>query len=218
MISVEKLSLAQGNFHLHDISFEIPSGQYAVLMGPTGCGKTTLLEAIAGLRPILDGRVMLDGRDVAHHSPAARGLGYVPQDNALFQTRTVYRNLSFALELRDVSWQEIDERVREMASWLRVDHLLDRRPQGLSGGESQRVALGRALIFRPSLLLLDEPLSSLDDETRGQLMELLSHLRDRRHVTVLHITHSRAEAESLGDMHFRLRGGQLAAATAPKNV
>lgn len=209
MISVEQLGLSQGAFHLDDVSFAVPTGAYAVLMGATGSGKTSLLEAIAGLRAVRSGRILLDGRDVTHLPPAQRGLGYVPQDNTLFRTRTVARNLSFALELRNTPWDEIDRRVRETAGWLRIETLLDRLPAGLSGGEAQRVALGRALIFKPSLLLLDEPLSSLDDATRNQLVEILQALRQRRDVTVLHITHNRAEAESLADVRFRLEAGRV---------
>jgi molybdate/tungstate transport system ATP-binding protein len=207
VISVERLGLAQGNFRLDDVSFEIASGQYAVLMGRTGSGKTTILEAIAGLRAIRSGRIVLDGRDVAPLTPAARGLGYVPQDGALFTNRTVFRNLSFALELRGVANNEIRRRVEEIAGWLGIDRLLERSTHGLSGGEAQRVALGRALIFEPPLLLLDEPLAALDEETRDQLIELLQSLRRRGNVTVLHITHSSGEAELLGDLRYRLEDG-----------
>lgn len=209
MISVEQLGIAQGAFRLTNVSFSVPTGSYAVLMGATGSGKTTLLEAIAGLRRVDAGRISLDGVDVTHLSPAARGLGYVPQDRALFGTRTVYRNLSFALELRKIPWSEIDARVQEMAGWLGIQSLLDRFPTGLSGGEGQRVALGRALIYKPPLLLLDEPLSALDDDTRGQLVEILQKLRDRRDVTVLHITHNRSEADSLADVRFRIADGNV---------
>jgi ABC-type sugar transport system ATPase subunit len=209
MISVENLEVVQGAFALRDVSFAVPTGSYAVLMGSTGSGKTTLLEVIAGLRPTRAGRILLDGRDVTHLSPAARSLGYVPQDNTLFRTRTVDKNLSFALELRRIAAPEIERRVNETASWLKIGHLLDRYPAGLSGGETQRVALGRALIFQPSLLLLDEPLSALDDETRGQMVETLQALRARRNVTVLHITHNRAEAESLADVLFRIAKGRV---------
>lgn len=207
MISVEGLSLVQGNFRLEEVSFAVPSGRYAVLMGRTGSGKTTILEAIAGLRPVRSGRILLDGRDVVGLTPAARGLGYVPQDSALFTNRTVFRNLSFALELRGLGREEIQRRVAEMAGWLGIEHLLERSTHGLSGGEAQRVALGRALIFEPSLLLLDEPLASLDEDTRGQLVELLQSLRRRGNVTVLHITHSSTEAQILGDLRFRLEKG-----------
>jgi molybdate/tungstate transport system ATP-binding protein len=209
VITVENLSIRQGQFQLDGVHFEVPTGAYAVLMGATGSGKTTLLEAIAGLRPVRSGRIVLDGRDVATLTPADRGLGYVPQDNALFRTRTVSGNLSFALELRHISAGEIDRRVREIAQWLRIGHLLDRMPAGLSGGEAQRVALGRALIFKPPLLLLDEPLSSLDDDTRGQLIETLQTIRERRDVTVLHITHNRNEAAALADVPLRLADGKV---------
>lgn len=211
MISVEQLVIEQGVFRLDDVTFAIPTGTYASLMGATGSGKTTLLEVIAGLRRPVRGRVVLDGRDVTHLSPAARGLGYVPQDKTLFRTRTVFRNLAFALELRQFSRDDIRQRVAEMAGWLRIDHLLDRYPEGLSGGEAQRVALGRALIFEPSLLLLDEPLSALDDDTRSQLVDILRSIRDRRQVTILHITHNRAEAESLAELRLRIRDGAVVA-------
>ncbi len=209
MITVEQLGLTQGAFRLAGVDFSVPTGSYAVLMGATGSGKTTLLEAIAGLRSLQSGRILLDGRDVTHLTPAARSLGYVPQDNTLFRTRTVFRNLSFALELRRTPYAEIDRRVHEMAGWLRIETLLGRYPAGLSGGEAQRVALGRALIFKPSLLLLDEPLSSLDDDTRGQLVEILQALRTRRDVTVLHITHNRSEADSLADARLHLNAGKV---------
>jgi ABC-type sugar transport system ATPase subunit len=209
MISVDNLSLRQGRFTLEGLSLTVPAGRYGVLMGRTGCGKTTVLEAVAGLRPIAGGRVLLGGRDVTRLPPAARGVGYVPQDAALFRTMTVREHLAFALEVRRERREVVERRVTELADWLGLTHLLDRKPAGLSGGEAQRVALGRALAFRPPVLLLDEPLSSLDEETRGQLVELLDGLRKGGGVTVLHVTHNRSEAERLGDVVFRLDGGKL---------
>ena len=209
MIAVDRLHIDQGSFRLEDVSFAVPAGAYAVLMGRTGSGKTTILEAIAGLRPVRGGKILLGGRDVTRLTPAQRELGYVPQDAALFPHLTVYRNLSFALELRAVAEAEIERRVRELAGWLKIDGLLDRWPAKLSGGEAQRVALGRALAFRPKLLLLDEPLASLDEETRAELVEVLQSLRAKREVTVLHITHSSGEADLLGDVRLRLVDGQV---------
>lgn len=211
MITLDKVSLLQGDFRLQEISLTIPTGQYAVLMGKTGSGKTSLLEAVAGLRSIAGGRLLLEDRDVTDLPPAQRGVGYVPQDAALFRQRTVYRNLSFALELRQHSDAEIERRVQELAGWLGIGHLLHRYPQGLSGGEAQRVALGRALAFHPAILLLDEPLSALDEETRGQLLDLLDNLRRRREVTVLHVTHNRSEAQRLSDLLFRIEEGRILA-------
>lgn len=207
MISLDKLSIVQGSFRLSNVSFEVAEGQYAVLMGRTGCGKTTLLEAICGLRRVQSGRVMLMGRDVTALRPAARGLGYVPQDGALFSTMTVARHLAFALEIRRQSRAAIAARVDEMAELLEIKHLLDRYPERLSGGERQRVALGRALSFRPTVLLLDEPLSALDDETRHHMYEVLGRIRRHTRVTVLHITHNHEDAARLADRILRLENG-----------
>lgn len=207
MIAVEKLSLRQGAFHLDGVSFSVPTGRYAVLMGKTGSGKSSILEAICGLRPIIGGRIVLDGRDVTRLRPGERGIGYVPQDGALFPTHTVRDHLAFALGLRKFSLAQIEERVRDLAGWLGVTHLLDRYPEKLSGGEAQRVALGRAISFLPTVLVLDEPLSALDEGTRGEMYELLERLRSSQRMTVLHVTHSRAEADQLGDLVIRIEKG-----------
>ncbi len=209
MIEVRELGLQQGKFSLQNVSFDIPSGSYGMLMGKTGSGKTTILEAIAGLRRPGQGSILLQQREVTHLEPGERGVGYVPQDGALFRTMTVYRHLAFALELRGWGRSQCDERVNELAGWLGIAHLLQRKPQGLSGGEAQRVALGRALSYKPKYLLLDEPLSSLDEETRETLIELLQGIRKSGEVTVLHITHQSQEAERLGDVLLRLVEGRI---------
>ncbi len=208
MIRVENLSVAVGAFAFADLSFAVPAGRYAVLMGKTGSGKTTLVEAICGLRRIRSGRIVLLDREVTHLKAADRGVGYVPQDLALFPTMTVREHLSFALEVRGQSRKSAD-RVAELAPLLRIEHLLDRRPQGLSGGESQRVALGRALSFHPRILLLDEPLSALDEETRAEMYQLLREVQRQTGVTTLHITHSPAEARRLADQLLILKEGQV---------
>ena len=141
--------------------------------------------------------------------PAERDVGYVPQDGALFRTMTVHDNLAFALTIRHQPALAIKERIGQLADWLQVTHLLDRRPLGLSGGETQRIALGRALANHPPILLMDEPLSSLDEETRDRMIELLKGLPQREDVTVLHVTHSRHEADQLGDLIFRLQDGRV---------
>jgi ABC-type sugar transport system ATPase subunit len=209
LIQIRDLSIRQGAFALNGVSLEIPTGRYGVLMGMTGCGKTSILEAVAGLRPVAGGCILLGNRDVTKLPPGERGIGYVPQDAALFRTMTVYNHLAFALQLRRVDRATVQGRVKELASWLGLAHLLTRRPAGLSGGEAQRVALGRALSFRPKYLLLDEPLSSLDEGTRGLLIELLNGLRKAGDVTVLHVTHSSSEADRLADVRFRLDNGKL---------
>jgi ABC-type sugar transport system ATPase subunit len=209
LIEVTDLTVRQGKFSLAGLSFAVPAGRYAVLMGRSGCGKTTVLEAVAGLRPVAAGAIRLAGRDVTGLRPAGRHVGYVPQDGALFPTMTVRDNLGFALAVRGDPAAAAAGRVEELAGWLGLGHLLDRRPYNLSGGEKQRVALGRALAPRPPVLLLDEPLSSLDDDTRDHLVELLTRVRESREVTVLHVTHHRAEADRLADTVLRLEDGQV---------
>ena len=207
MISVRNLSLRVGAFALKGITFEVPQGAYAVLMGRTGTGKTTILEAIAGLRQPLSGSIFLDGRDVTHLPPAQRGLGYLPQDRVLFTTMSVHENIGFALSIRHWPQERIDRRVNELAAMLGISHLLARRPQGLSGGAAQRVALGRALAAGPGVLLLDEPLSALDDDTRAEMHELLCSVRERTKVTTLHVTHHRSDADRLGTSVLVLADG-----------
>ncbi len=213
MIVLDNIAIEQGAFSMRDIAIEVPRGAYAVLMGSTGSGKTTLLEVICGLRQPDAGCVLLDGQDVTHASPAERDVGYVPQDGALFKTMTVFEQLAFALMVRRETSALIEARVMELAELLGIRHLLDRAPSGLSGGECQRVALGRALSSSPRILLLDEPLSSLDDETRSQMVALLQHVREHTGVTTLHVTHNGAEADQLGTMGLRVENGRVSPMT-----
>lgn len=209
MIRVIDVSLHAGSFRLERASLELASGAYGVLMGKTGSGKTTLLEAIAGLKPVSGGQIVLGNRDVTRRKPAERNLGYVPQDGALFHTMTVRDHLAFALIIRRTPRVEIERRVRELAEWLEIEHLLDRSPQGLSGGEKQRVAIGRAVSFHPTTLLLDEPLSALDDRTKAQMYTMLKRVQRLTGVTILHVTHSLSEAVRLADRLFRIEEGAI---------
>lgn len=207
MVSLKNVSAGAGKFLLQGISFDIPSESYCCLMGRTGSGKTTIMESICGLRPIKEGTITIDGVDVTEFKPGARGIGFVPQDGALFSTMTVGQQLAFALMIRKYDKELIEERVNTLSELLGISHLLERAPQGLSGGERQCVALGRALSFRPSVLCLDEPLSSLDDQTREIMISLLKTIRQETKVTVLHITHSFEEAKRLGDCYMYLKEG-----------
>ena len=206
MIQLNDIAITAGDFQLSEINLTIATGKYGVLMGRTGSGKTTLLEAIAGLSQVTAGQIILGDTDVTDMKPSQRNIGYVPQDGALFNTMSVRDHLSFALTIRKTLPAETNQRVTELAKMLEINHLLDRRPFKLSGGERQRVALGRALSFRPTTLLLDEPLSALDEQTRDQICALLDTIQNHTGVTVLHITHSLAEAERLADCLFRLEG------------
>ncbi len=209
MITLSNITVRSGDFALTEVSMELPAGLYGALMGRTGCGKTTLLEAIIGLKPVQNGTIHIGNRDVTHEKPAVRGIGYVPQDGALFSTMTVREHLAFALEIRRLQKKQIEMRVGELAEWLGIEPLLDRHPFGLSGGERQRVALGRALSFRPEILLLDEPLSAVDEETRDEMYELLRRVQRETGVTALHVTHNPEEARALADIVFVLRDGRV---------
>ena len=138
MIETRNLTIRAGTFCLRDVNILIPSGAYGVVMGKTGSGKTTLLEAICGLKNVISGRILFEGRDITDQKPAGRGIGFVPQDGALFETMTVRRHLAFAVQLRRWPKAEIDRRVDQLAKMLEIDHLFDRKPPGLSGGERVR--------------------------------------------------------------------------------
>lgn len=210
MIELDHVTIRSGSFALENVHLSVPDGTYAVLMGGTGQGKTTILEAICGLRSVTAGRVTVAGQDVTRWKPADRGIGYVPQDLALFPTLTVRGHLEFALRLRRIGPAAIRERVAELAEKLGIERLLERHIRHLSGGEAQRVALGRALSFRPQVLLLDEPLNALDEATRDRLCELLRSIQRETGLTTLHITHSRTEAQLLADKLFVIAGRRVA--------
>ncbi len=209
MIELRDVTIKAGKFALDRVSFRVESGKYAVLMGRTGQGKTTILESICGLRSIDSGQILVRDVNVAKWSPGEREIGYVPQDLALFPTLTVKQHLEFALRLRRASSKQIADRVAELSDVLGISKLLQRRIQGLSGGESQRVALGRALSFRPSVLLLDEPLSALDETTRQEMHSLLRRVKESTGVTTLHVTHSQEDAEALADQRLILTEGRI---------
>lgn len=210
MIELRDVTIRSGPFVLGDVNLTVPQGGYAILMGGTGQGKTTILEAICGLRTVEKGRVVVGGVDVTRWKPADRGIGYVPQDLALFPTMTVREHLEFALRIRRASRTLIRDRVDQLSHVLGIAALLDRHIHHLSGGESQRVALGRALAFDPQVLLMDEPLNALDETTRDRLCELLRSVQRDHGLTTLHITHSRAEARALADHLFVIESRRVA--------
>lgn len=210
MIALKNVTIEQGDFALRDLDLEVPGREYVTLMGPTGCGKSTLLEAICGLRKIKSGNIHLAGRDITNLDSARRQIGYVPQDQALFPAMRVDKQIEYGLLMRKVKPNIRRRRTSELSELLSIPHLLQRYPHGLSGGEQQRVALARALAFRPRLLCLDEPLSSLDDETRDEITVVLKSIYDNENVSVLHITHSPAEARRLGSVHYKFHKTSLA--------
>ena len=211
MIVVESISVQAGEFRLDDVSLRVPTGGYAVLMGKTGSGKTTVLEAIIGLRSVRRGRIWLDERDVTHLKPAVRGIGYVPQDGALFSKMTVEDQLGLSLVIRRVPAPAIRQRVRELAELLGISHLLRRKPRGLSGGERQLAVLARALAQQPRILLMDEPAAHLDLGNQGRLLDLVRDLAAAG-ATVVLTTHdpnlAAAVAGQLRDVPVASQRGQ----------
>ncbi len=209
MIELQNVSWKVGQFALAGVNCLIPDGQYAVLMGATGCGKTTVLEIICGLRHPDEGTVLVADADVTRLLPGDRQIGYVPQDGALFPTMTVAEQIGFGLQVRREGKARIEEVVSALAEDLGVAHLLKRTIHGLSGGERQRVALGRALAIEPRVLLLDEPISALDEDMRDDMMALLKKVQVTHSITVLHVTHSSREAEQLADCVLRMEDGSI---------
>ena len=207
MIRLDSIHYTAGEFHLENISFTVPTGQYGVLMGRTGTGKTSLIELICGLRQVKQGSIFVQSNDVTHKPPGQRRIGYVPQDGALFPTMTVREQIGFAPRLQGSPASARTTLINELAEAVGVSHLLDRKPQGLSGGEKQRIALARALAARPDVLLLDEPLAALDEATHGEMMSLLKQTQTQFHLTVLHVTHQMKEASELADVILRLENG-----------
>ena len=207
MIELKDISVSAGDFTLANLSLTVPTGAYGILMGATAAGKTTLLESIAGLQRVSQGVIRLGGTEVTHLHPAERDIGYLPQDGALFSKMNVRDHLAFALDVRGAGKNAIRQRVAELSSLLGIDYLLNRGIRDLSGGEKQRVALGRALSSHPKTLLLDEPLSALDEVTRQQMYELLKNIQSHTGVTTLHVTHHIMDAESLGDTFLYLSEG-----------
>lgn len=209
MIAVRDLTIGSGSFSVSDLTFGLDLGSYTVLMGRTGSGKTTLLETLAGLRPTTKGTVSIDGRDVTAARPGDRGLGYVPQDGALFPTMTVAEHLSLPMRARRYPREKMRIRVEELVDRFHLGGIYNRKPSFLSGGERQRVALGRAMAADPSVLLLDEPLSALDEESREEMYQVLRGVREPRTVTVLHVTHAGEDARQLSDRVIQITKGRL---------
>ena len=218
MIKIKGLSIRLGSFWLSDINLSIGDREYFIILGPTGAGKTVLLECIAGLRRIGKGEIWIDGDNVSALAPEERGVGYVPQDYVLFPFLNVAENIAFGLRQTKYSRAEIKERVATLSQLLGVSHLLGRRIQSLSGGEKQRIALARALAPSPKILLLDEPLSSLDLQTSKHLRLELRRLHHELGVVTLHITHNQVEAEEMADRMAILNMGRLEQVGKPEEV
>ena len=205
---------------LKDLNLQIADGEFFVLLGQTGAGKTTTLRLVAGLEKPTSGTVLIDGKDMADWGPAERDVALVLQQYSLYPRYTVRENLEFPLKpaIRRVSPAEIKERVDRVAKTLRIEHLLDRKTDRLSGGEMQRVSIGRAIVRKPRVFLMDEPLSALDAKLREALRTELKNLQMNLGATFLFVTHDQIEAMSMGDKIGVLNNGQLVQTGTPQEI
>jgi molybdate/tungstate transport system ATP-binding protein len=209
MIEIKDLSINLEEFQLKDINLTVSDREYFVILGPTGAGKTVLIECIAGLHRIKQGEIWVDGKNVTRMTPEERNVGYVPQEYVLFPFLNVAGNIAFGLRQTSLDKSAIKERVKTLANLLGVSHILNRDTRTLSGGEKQRVALARALAPYPKILLLDEPLSALDLQTAKYLRSELQRIHQELGVTTLHITHDQIEAEEISDRIAILNAGRI---------
>lgn len=209
MIEIENLSVDFSGFSLNNIRLSIAKGEFFILLGPTGAGKTVLLEAISGLIPLKKGRIEVEGADVTHFPPERRGIGIVYQDHCLFPHLTVLENIRYGLHFHKMRKAEAEERLEWLLKRLNLRSLIGRSPANLSGGELQRVALARALIVKPSVLLLDEPLSALDPNFREEIRIELKRLHQETKTTILMVTHDFSEVLFLADRTAVINQGKI---------
>ena len=201
-----------------DVNLEVHDQEFVVFLGPSGCGKTTTLRAIAGLEHPDEGDIFIDGNRVNTLSPADRDIAFVFQFYALYPHLTVYDNIAFPLKAVKAPKSEIQERVKEVATILQIQAMLDRKPSHLSGGEMQRVALGRAMVRRPKAFLMDEPMSNLDAKLRVDMRTELKRLQHRLGATTIFVTHDQVEAMSMADRIVIMHEGSLQQIGTPQEV
>jgi multiple sugar transport system ATP-binding protein len=200
---------------IHGINLTVEDGSFTVFVGPSGCGKSTLLRMIAGLEDLTSGEVHIGGLRCDHLLPSARGMAMVFQSYALYPHMSVYENLRFGLVNQKIPKPEIDGRIRRAAEILQITELLARRPSQLSGGQSQRVAIGRAIVKEPAAFLFDEPLSNLDAELRVKMRSEIVSLHRRLKSTMVYVTHDQVEAMTMADTIVVLRNGAVEQVGAP---
>jgi multiple sugar transport system ATP-binding protein len=218
-LSIRNLTKKYGHLTaLEDFSLEISSGEFMVLLGPSGCGKTTVLRCIAGLTDITSGEIYIGSELVNKIPPKDRDVAMVFQNYSLYPHMNVYNNIAFPLKMRKVHKDKINESVHKIARLLNIDNLLDRKPKEISGGQMQRVALGRALVREPKIFLMDEPLSNLDAKLRTEMRVEIKKLQEKVGITTLYITHDQAEAMSMADNVGIMDSGKLLQLDSPQKV
>jgi ABC-type Fe3+/spermidine/putrescine transport system ATPase subunit len=209
MIKIKNISLRLGNFSLTDFSLEVREGEYYILLGPSGVGKSVILETIAGFHRVETGSIEIDGVDVTDLPSELRGLGYVPQDDLLLPHLNVRENILFSAAIRKVSFSAVGEFFNYLTGILGIEYLLDQKISTLSGGERQKIAIARAMLLKPRILLLDESLSSLDLPVKMKIIKALGDIHRDTGVTFLHVTHDQDEAFILGSVISLIFNGRI---------
>uniref|UniRef100_UPI000466D1F9 ABC transporter ATP-binding protein n=1 Tax=unclassified Afipia TaxID=2642050 RepID=UPI000466D1F9 len=218
-IRLEKVRKAYGPVvAVHGVDLTIRDGEFVVFLGPSGCGKSTTLRMMAGLEEITSGKLFIGDRDVTALEPKDRNIAMVFQNYALYPHKTIYENLAFGLRMRKMDPAQIDMRVQRAAKMLGLDEFLKRKPKQLSGGQMQRVALGRALVREPEVFLLDEPLSNLDAKLRVRMREEIARLHQEVGTSMVYVTHDQVEAMTLANRIVIMRDGHVQQVGAPLEV
>lgn len=206
------------HYGVKDFNLDIHDKEFVIFVGPSGCGKSTTLRIIAGLEEITDGELWIDGELSNYLEPKERGMSMVFQNYALYPNMTVYGNMAYALKIRKLPKDEIDRKVHEVAKILEIEQLLDRKPEALSGGQKQRVAIGSAIIRKPKVFLMDEPLSNLDAKLRAQMRVELVKLHKQLDTTIIYVTHDQTEAMTLGTKIVVMKDGLIQQVGAPQSI
>lgn len=209
MLKVDKVKLKLGNFALEDIEFEVNENEWFTILGPSGSGKSCILYSIVGIHKVNSGAIYINQNPVHDLPPEDRNIGVSFQDGALFPNLNVFDNIAFGLKLKKVPKEEIEARVNEIADVFQIKHLLNRSIYKLSGGENQRIALARALVMRPAVILLDEPFSKLDRVIHDHLMIEFKKIIKQTQITVIHVTHDQNEAHYLSDRIAVINDGKI---------
>lgn len=203
---------------IDDINLEIKDKEFIVLVGSSGCGKSTILRLISGLEEVTSGEILIDDKVVNNTHPKDRDIAFVFQSYALYPHMSVYENIAFGLKMRKYPKNEIETKVREVAKALNLEDLLERKPRQLSGGQRQRVALGRAIVRNPKVFLMDEPLSNLDANLRVQMRSEIKRLHQKLQTTFIYVTHDQTEALTMGDRIVVLDKGKIQQADTPEEI
>ena len=203
---------------LRRVDFTVRDGEFLSILGPSGCGKSTLLRILIGLVPPDGGTVFKDGADITHLAPDKRGMGIVFQNYALFENMTVLRNVEYALRFRGIPKAQAREKAQQMLETVGLQEQMKKLPAGLSGGQQQRVAIARTLVLDPDVVLLDEPMSALDADTRLAMRAELKRLQDALGMTMIYVTHDQEEAFALSDRIMVMQQGEICQIDTPENI